>query len=63
MTTPNGTHKLPSDGRVRRDDEATSASPEGVVHGPGTPWRTDRPNEAFTAPVSRALGSDWRVQR
>lgn len=61
MTTANGTHKLPSDGRVRRDDEATS--PEGAVHGPGEPWRTDRPNTAFTAPMSGDLGGDWRVQR
>lgn len=60
---PNG-HKLPSGGRVRRDDEAASAASSlGAAHGPGEPWRTDRPNDAFTDPLSGGLGSDWRAQR
>jgi hypothetical protein len=63
MTTANGTHKLGSEGRVRRDDEAANASPDGAAHGAGEPWRTDRPNQAYTDPVSGGLGSDWRVQR
>ena len=45
--TPNGTHKLPTGGRVRRDDEATSASPRAqpmALVSPGTPTGPTMPS-------------------